>query len=189
MNKVGGWLLFCSSAFAMDKLDERYQVCYGSKEAPVQIVEYLSLSCAKCHELYETEFEGIKRDLIESGEVCWRFHPDPADLPTLQAMACMELLSEEEKRFFWEAILPQIAKWSPKHSAEVMQAAMQQLGKPLPDLHSMEFLEKTDAFVSAYQFLTQKDVVTVLPTLEIDGTIYDETPSREFIDEQLKRSK
>jgi len=70
-----------------------------------------------------------------------------------------------------------------------MQTAMEVFQDPLPKLEELEFLKKTDAFESAFQFVTQKDVVTVIPSLEIDGIIYKEPPNSQLIDAYINNPK
>jgi hypothetical protein len=66
-----------------------------------------------------------------------------------------------------------------------MQAVMEVLGRPLPDLAEMEFLEKTDAFQDAFLFLKQKDVIKAIPMVEINGKLREEYPTREFLEREI----
>jgi hypothetical protein len=191
MNKILFLLLAgASSIFGFEKLDSKYWVQYGKPDAEVKAVEYISLSCPKCLELFKEDFPKIKEKFIDSGRVSWVYHLDPADLLTLQAMVCLEQLSEEQKPLFFASIVENLP--NVKDGCHLMQAAMETFGKPIPDLGKVEFLEKSQAFQDAFQFVRQEDVITVIPTLEIDGVIYKEFPSAEFIDSKLsnpKRSK
>jgi hypothetical protein len=170
----------------LERLDPKYEVRYGS--GGTEIVEHFSLSCRTCADCFAKDFQGIQEDYIDSGKASWIFHPTPADLLTLQYMVCLEKLSEEEKPLFFESVFESIASSSPKEGCRLLQAAMEVLGRPVPDLDKIEFLEKTEAFQDALEYLKQEDVISVVPTLEIDGKRIDKTPTRTIIDTQLTRN-
>lgn len=179
------FLLGLKGAWAFEKLDSNYHISYGNPAAETQIIEYFSMSCAKCFEFFENDFSVIKSKYIERGEVFWVFHPDPADLLTLQLMACLEHLQKPQKVLFFEAVLKHLREKKYKHGAIIMQAAMEVLGHPLPDLGEMEFLEKTDAFKNAFFFLKQEDGITSIPTVEINQVRYESYPTREFLEKEI----
>ena len=92
-----------------EKLDPKYQVGYGDPNSSIKVVEYFSLSCAKCFEFFQEDFQGIRRKYLDTGEISWSFHPDPADLLTLQAMVCLENLPNEvKKRLFLETVAKKV---------------------------------------------------------------------------------
>lgn len=164
-----------------NKLSSVYTVAYGNPQAPVHIVEYVSLSCPKCVLFIQKAFPLIQEEYINTGKVHWTFHPDPADLVTLQAMICFEVLTPLEK----QQMLLLLSHIPPMHmnkkACDIMQKAMDALGKPLPDLHNLHFLQNTPAFISAYEYLSQKNAPVDLPTIEINRLIYRELPSLDWI--------
>ncbi len=173
------------TAWAFEKLDSKYQITYGNPNAHIKIVEYFSMSCTKCFDFFEEDFRPIKDKYIDTGEVFWVFHPDPADLLTLQAMVCLGHLEDRQKPLFFETVLKHIREKKHKHGCIIMQAAMEVLGYPLPKLAEMDFLEKTAAFKDAFLFLKQEDVVKTIPIVEINGEIQDEYPSRVFLEREI----
>lgn len=175
-------LLAVASANAFEKLDAKYRVAYGQPDAKHRIVEYVSLSCPKC-------IDSIRNGLHQWNDVFWEYHPVPADIATLQAMVCLEHLSANEKPIFLEVISKHVAQVGKQGICLLMQAAMNGFEKPLPDLDKMEFLEQSAAFRKAVDFLKQKDVIQVIPTVEIDGVLLDQFPNRDVIEQQLKRSQ
>lgn len=182
------FIFLCSMGVCLgfEKLDPKYQIGYGDPNSSIKVVEYFSLSCAKCFEFFQDDFQGIRRKYLDTGEIFWSFHPDPADLLTLQAMVCLENLPNEvKKRLFLETVLKHIQEKKFKHGCLIMQAAMEVLGIPLPDLAEIEFLEKTQAFKEAYLFLKQDDVVKTIPMLEINGRIRAEYPSKDFLEKEI----
>lgn len=170
---------------AFEKLPSNCQVSYGNPQAPIQVVEYFSFSCPKCLDLFKKDFLAMKEKYINSQNVHWVFHLNPADLLTLQAIVCLEKLSLTEKRIFFEVIID--ALQDPSEGYMAMQAAMEAFGKPLPELHDPEYLKKSPLFTSAYQYLKQDDVITELPTIEINGKLYENFPNRKFIEKHLSQ--
>ena len=159
---------------AMAKLDPTYQVAYGDSKAEREVVEYYSLSCSKCLELFTTDLPKLK---AVYPEVRFVFHPDPADLLTLQAMVCLEKIDEEKRPLFLQAVLECLHENRGRGGLAILQTAMEALDTPLPDLDKLEFLETTDAYRAAYRFLVQEDVVTTVPSYEIDGELIDAAPT------------
>lgn len=170
---------------SFQKLDSKYLVSYGNDNAPIHVIEYYSLSCTKCCQLFKKDFPLIKKKYIDTGLVYWSFHPSPADLLTLQAMACLEKLPVEDKRVFFEYIIPSLEGGSSLFNLQLLQQTMLLLRRPIPPIDTVDSIKTTAAFQAAYQFLKQPNVVTTIPTLEINGKIYEEYPHRSFIDTTL----
>lgn len=175
--------LLLSAFFAMAKLDPAYLVAYGSGASDTEVVEYYSLSCPKCLELFVTDFPKLREI---RPDVRFVFHPDPADLLTLQAMVCFELLKEEQKPIFLETVLECLHENQGRGGLAILQTAMDALGLPVSDLGKIEFLETTNAYRAAFRFLIQEDVVTFVPSYEINGTFFDAPPISTSIEEQLR---
>ena len=51
---------------------------HGSKDAPVTIVEYASMTCPHCAAFYKESFPKLKKDYIDTGKIKFIFR----DLPT-----------------------------------------------------------------------------------------------------------
>jgi Thioredoxin len=191
MNRL--WILCLaaySSFFGFEKLDSKYCIQYGNPDAESKAVEYFSLSCPKCTEFFIKEFPAIKEKHIDTGDLFWSFHPDPADLLTLQAMVCLGRLPPEKKALFLEALMENLAKLRGNiQGCKLIQTAMEVFHDPIPELQELEFLKKTEAFENAYRFVTQEDALTVIPSVEIDGVFYKKPPTISLIDTHLKTLK
>lgn len=98
-------LFLFSHVFSMEKLPSEYLVKYGDPQAETKIIEYFSLSCPDCIKCFIHEFKPIQKEFIDTRKASWAFHPNPADLLTLQAMVCLEKLTEKEKLRFWRPSL------------------------------------------------------------------------------------
>ena len=167
------------------KLPSTYTISYGDPQAPIHVVEYFSFSCPQCLDLLKKEFPHVQEKYINPGKVYWSFHPDPADLLTLQAMICLETLSQGDKQLLLEETARQLKPHSLGKGCFLLQEIMKGLGKPLPELYDLKWIEKTQAFQKAYTYLSQKQVPSDLPTVEINGKVYKEFPSLKVIDQIL----
>ena len=167
------------------KLPSAYTISYGDPQAPIHVVEYFSFSCPQCLALLKKEFPHVQEKYINPGKVYWSFHPDPADLLTLQAMICLESLSQGDKQLLLEETARHLKPHSLGKGCFLLQEIMKGLGKPLPDLYDLKWIEKTQAFQKAYTYLSQKQVPSDLPTVEINGKVYKEFPSLKVIDQIL----
>ena len=194
---MGKWIIAIalsfgsSSAWAFQKMDSKYQLAFGNSKAPIQVVEYFSLSCEQCIRFFNDDFGVIKSKYLDSNEVSWVFHPDPADLATLQFMVCLDHLEEGQKNMFLNVVMKMFDEKSVKSSklpnkyTVILQKILEELKVSVPNLGEISYLEKTDAFQKAYAFLKQKDVVQTIPTVEINGTLLDEYPSLDLLNKKL----
>ncbi len=171
------------SVLGVDKLPIQYQITYGEAAAPIKITEYFSFSCPKCLKSFLKDFKTIQDKYIETKQVQWTFHLNPADLLTLQAMICLEKLSQQEKAIFFEVVIENLDDLS--QGAQLLQTTMEALGKPVNDLERIEEIKKQPLFLTAYNYLRQPGIVQELPTVEINGTIYDEYPHLKFIERKI----
>jgi hypothetical protein len=184
-------LIFLLAAFSstlgncFEKLSPDYQISYGNPDAPIKVVEYFSFTCPKCLKFIREDFGNLKEKYIHSNQIHWTFHPDPADRLTLQAMICLRQLNAVQKRHFLEVISKNLEEKGLEVGCVLMQAAMEYFQHPLSELDKMTFLETTEEFRRAFAFLKQKDVITTVPTVEINGKIHDEFPDRKFLDKQF----
>jgi protein-disulfide isomerase len=162
-------------------LGKQYCITYGKPEAAVQTIEFFSFQCPHCIRLFKEEFPLIKKKLIDTGKMSLTFHPVPQDLTTLQALICLEHLSEKEKQWFLEALLEEAEPSRPELTAELMKTAMQVFKKPIPSLEEESYLQNHPVFEKAYQFLKQEKVLAI-PSVEINGHLYaSEIPDFAFL--------
>lgn len=169
---------------AFEKLPEHYTLSLGSKNAQHTVTEYFSLSCPLCLRLLKKEFKEIYQAYIQTKKIHWTFHPDPADLSTLQLMVCLERLPPSKKwSFFWEAIQT-IKPNHPSQNTFLLQELSKQFGLDLPLLHDIKWLESTKAFQEALKYTKQADAPTEIPIIAFNGTLEPYLlPTKQVIDE------
>ncbi|CCB87835.1 thioredoxin domain-containing protein [Simkania negevensis] len=169
-----------SKLLGFEKLDAKYTTSFGDPSALVQITEYFSFGCEKCLRLINQDFPQIKKELVDTGKVYWVFHPDPADLLTLQLMICLEKLTPEEKKEFF-SLAAQMASKSPKRAVKWMGKTLRDRGCGGEEDLSLSWIEKASATQAAMRYLKQEDAPIMLPTIEVNGQLKEEFPTVSFI--------
>lgn len=175
------------SCYGFERIEETYCIPYGNPTAPLKIREYYSFSCPKCLDLYQKEFTKIKSEYIDTGKVYWIFHPDPVDLSTLKAMDCLSRLDSKQKRLFFESLFEAMRPSTLHKAPKLMKKAMEYFKKPISKLEELKYLETTLAFQAAFEFLKQNPPIHAVPTIEIEGEIFEEMPTLAFIHEQIEK--
>lgn len=179
------FILCVSVAHSVDRIPEQYCISYGDPKAPVKVVEYFSLGCPQCLFLFTKEFKYLKQRYIDSNKVHWTFHPNPTDIQTLQAMICFEQLSSRKKQLFLEELLPKLQGKNPESKTRVLKQVAYRFDVTFPSQDQIESLKKTDAFKKAFQFVSQQEGIDEVPTVEINGKLYEEMPKAIFLERQF----
>lgn len=69
----------------------------GSKDAPVLVIEYASLSCPHCADFSRVAFDNLKTEYIDSGKVKFVFRHFPLNQPALVASMLAECQANDNK--------------------------------------------------------------------------------------------
>lgn len=180
------FLCFIGNLMAFEPLSETYTVAFGQEKAPIEVVEYFSLACPECLTSINHDFPKLSKEWIETGKVRWIFHPDPADLFTLQLMVCFErLLPEEKPPFFLE--VAKLAKKNPRKTTHLMFDFLEKKGRGKKSLlRSLSYLESSRATREAMDYLDQQDAPTKTPSISINGKQLDKLPTFKVVDEALR---
>jgi protein-disulfide isomerase len=165
-----------------EKLESKYTICYGNPKAPIHIVEYFSFGCASCLRTFAEEFDGIRETYIDTGRVYWVMHPHPVDLITVQAMVCLEALSDHQRRVFLEAVVLEHDRSPEFGLLKLMKAAVDVIKVHIPDMTDATTLQSTSAFKAAFTYQQAKPAFTGTPTIFINGRLIDAFPTRAVID-------
>ncbi|HKE89794.1 MAG TPA: thioredoxin domain-containing protein [Gemmatimonadales bacterium] len=73
----------------------------GSATAPVEVVEYADLQCPHCGEFANVQFPTIREQLINTGQLRWRFRDFPLNFPWSRLSALAGQCAGEQGKF-WE---------------------------------------------------------------------------------------
>ncbi|MCM2395459.1 DsbA family protein [Rhizobium sp. S95] len=102
----------------------------GDANAPVKIVEYMSMTCPHCAHFHATTFDTIKEKYIDTGKVYFvlREFPFPRDTASLAAFMLARCTPEDRYFPFVSMFLKQQMTWAAPADNDV-RAAMLQLSK------------------------------------------------------------
>src|SRR3990172_4698891 len=88
----------------------------GSDAAPVEVTEYADYQCPACRDFELVQFPTVRRQLIESGQVRWRYRDFPLDGAHRYArMAAHAAACANDQGKYWEmhrAIYDRQSEWS-----------------------------------------------------------------------------
>jgi protein-disulfide isomerase len=102
----------------------------GDPNAPVKIIEYMSMTCPHCAHFHENTFAAIKTKYVDSGKAYFvlREFPFPQDTASLAAFMLARCTTEDKYFPFVGMFLKQQASWAAPGDGDV-RAAMLQLSK------------------------------------------------------------
>jgi hypothetical protein len=173
--------LTVSPLFSFEKLPDEYLITYGRKNAKVEIIQYFSLSCPHCVQIFKNDFLKIYEQYIEKGDLRYVFHPVPVDLTTVQFMCCLERLDEVQKTVLLKVLLEELSLDNPEFNVILMKKGMEIFKSPINDLEKEEFIRASHAFSSSRDFVIQEDSLKTVPSIQIGDRIIEKAPEYSFI--------
>lgn len=188
MNRaIISFLLLTSNLFGIETLPEPYLVTYGDENASMEVVQFYSLSCAHCIQLFNQDFPMIKKEFVDQGKLRYVFHPAPMDLTTVQFMCCLEKLDNQKKALLLSALFQELSLDNPSFNIVLMKKAMELFGIPLNDLENDALIQNSQAFKCAGDFIIQNGVVKTIPSIRIGDKVIEKVPDYPFISMIMKR--
>ncbi len=101
-------------------------ISVGKADAPVTIVEYMSMTCPHCARFHINVFEPIKEKYVDTGKVRFIVREFPLDLKATAAIMLARCAPEEQFFPLVTALFQQQINWA---TAEDTRAALLQMGK------------------------------------------------------------
>ena len=87
--------------------------CYlGDIDAPVQVIEYFSMTCGHCGNFHRNAFPSIKENLIDTGQVRFEMRSFPLDGLALRAHALARIIPVDSFYPFIDRLLSQQSEWT-----------------------------------------------------------------------------
>ncbi|AMM85435.1 DsbA family protein [Martelella sp. AD-3] len=102
------------------------EIAMGEEDAPVKIIEYLSMTCPHCANYQENTFPAIKENYIDTGKVYYIFREFPFDPRAMAAFMLARCAPNGKYVPFMDMMLSQLRTWA---TAEDGSAAMLQMAK------------------------------------------------------------
>lgn len=168
----------------------------GDKNAKVTIVEFSDFQCPYCKQLFDTAFQQIKKDYVDTGKVkfAYRHYPLPGHPNAPVTALASECANEQNK--FWEyhdILFKTQNEWGPQDATTIKQT-LTGYARQL-SLNTAQFASCVDT--AKYQDKIDEDVaiaqqigVSATPTSYVNGTpVVGALPYSNFktiLDQQLK---
>ncbi len=96
----------------------------GDPNAPVQIIEYASLTCPHCAAYHRDVYPTVEQDFIETGKVVYAFRHFPLDRVALQAALLIECAPPSVQVRFLKLLLDQQSVWVQSPDSALPQLAL-----------------------------------------------------------------
>ncbi len=103
------------------------EMALGDPNAPVKIIEYMSMTCPHCAHFHETTFDTIKTKYIDSGKVYFvlREFPFPQDTASLAAFMLARCTTDDRFFPFVSTLRKQQRTWAAPADGDVRGAMLQ----------------------------------------------------------------
>ena len=90
------------------------EMALGDPNAPVKVIEYMSMTCPHCAHFHENTFEAIKTKYVDTGKVYFvlREFPFPQDTASLAAFMLARCTTEDKFFPFVSMLLKQQRTWA-----------------------------------------------------------------------------
>ena len=168
-------------AFAEDpsKVENKYiEMSKGSDTAPVEFVEYASLTCPACAAFHANVYPKLNKEYIETGKIQFihrEIYFDRAGLWAALTARCTNMVNH----YFGiiDLLYAEQPKWSRSElSDEIVDALLKISAKSgiekAKAISCLEDQEKALSLVEKFQFYAKRDNIESTPTFIINGKKY-----------------
>ncbi|MEN2495151.1 MAG: hypothetical protein TECD_01069 [Hyphomicrobiaceae bacterium hypho_1] len=114
---------------ALLESDELSELSVGDPNAPVTIVEYMSMSCAACAKFHKTTYQKLKKKYIDTGKVRFIIREFPLDnLAAAGAMLARCVNDNNKTLALISILLERQREWVSKQALQVLRKISIQAG-------------------------------------------------------------
>ena len=184
-------------AFAEDqsKVEKKYiEMSKGNANAPVEFIEYASLTCPACAAFHTNTYPKLDKEYIETGKVQFihrEIYFDRAGLWAALTARCTNMVNHYFGMI--ELLYAEQARWSRSESSdEVVDALLKISAKSGIEkaraISCLEDQEKALSLVEKFQVYAKQDNIESTPTFIINGKKYTNRSYEELkklIDKEL----
>lgn len=101
------------------------EVALGDPNAPVKIVEYMSMTCSHCANFHANTFEAIKEKYVDTGKAYFVIREFPFDPASTAAFMLARCAPEGQQVSFMSMFLKQQRAWAAPSDGDVRGAMLQ----------------------------------------------------------------
>lgn len=171
-----------------------YDIVYGKNDAPVQVLEYYSLTCPHCSHFYTHSFPKLKQDYIDTGKVKWIKRSYTIDKQSLKGTMLLECVDKDKRENYLKILLNKQSNWAYQKDFITILENIASLGgmKKETFKECMENKELELKITNASQQAREALKITGTPSFFINKEykkVYSENSFREALDSALKTIK
>lgn len=148
-------------------------IVYGSKDAPLTMVEYASFSCSHCSAFYRDVFPEIQKNYIDTGKLKMVFRSFPLNQPALDAAKMVSCADNSLRPTYVKVLFNTQDKWAYDVSFRESLAGIAVLGgmerKKFDECLASKEVE--NSVLLTYQEAQAQFKVTSTPTLFLGNEI------------------
>jgi len=144
----------------------------GSKDAPVTIIEYASLTCPHCAYFNEKVFPPLKERYIDTGKVRYIFREFPRDDVDLFAFMLVNCAPKEKFFPFVDVLFKQQDKWVIRTPLPVLKSIAKQVGFTDESFDACSKNKAVQDRVIAVGEQGSRSGVGGTPTIFVNGKLY-----------------
>ena len=150
-------------------------IIYGSMEAPVEIIEYASLTCSHCGNFARDIFPQLKEKYIDTGKVRLRFRNFILNQTDFALAVVSRCKDEELARKMTHAFLSKQASWMGQQNPGVVLEALATIqGLPMNEFNScLENKHLAAHLGEKRKEWATKENIQHTPTIKMDGLEID----------------
>jgi protein-disulfide isomerase len=187
------------TAAPLPDVDPLPDMSLGQQTAPINIIEYASMTCPHCAHFDEVVFPELKKNYIDTGKVYYVFREFPLDGVALRASMVARCMDKSHFFDFIHTLFRTQAVWATpeiwndeKKSLDDKMTPMATVAKEQGNLSRAQFdkcvTDDTLRAQIALQAQRGSDVFNVpgTPAVYIDGRLFAQSSSYEALDAYLK---
>lgn len=85
---------------------------YGDKNAPIQVLEYFTLTCPHCENFFVNIFPKLKEEYIDTGKVMWIKRSFVTDFSSAKGTSLLYCLDKKDYEKYLSILLVKQASWA-----------------------------------------------------------------------------
>ena len=89
-----------------------YDFTYGQVDAPIQVLEYFSLTCPHCENFYINSFSKLKKEYIDTGKVFWIKRSYVTDAASFSGTMLLNCVGKENYEAYLNILLIKQSSWA-----------------------------------------------------------------------------
>ena len=94
------------------KSDQELDITYGSKDAPVTIIEYASYGCSHCSSFFNNVYPNLLKTFVDNSKVRVILRDFPLDEPSLRAAQLVHCMPSSQKKDVIKVLFETQKSWA-----------------------------------------------------------------------------